>query len=81
VSSYHEVKDGCTGDEAGHGVHGVVVEERTGVDGSLRHDGHQLVDGQGLGLDEALSTVQPTTKLLQEEMRVHLGQHPWDWRR
>ena len=46
----HEVHGGGQGDEAGHGVHRVVVQEGGGVHCARWHDGHQLGDGQGLGL-------------------------------
>ena len=35
-----EMKEGGDTDEAGHGVHGVVVEERRGVQGAGGHDRH-----------------------------------------
>ena len=62
--SDHEVKCGTDADKAGHGVHRVVVDERGGVDGALRHDLHQLGDSQGLGLDQSLCLRQICPKRL-----------------
>ena len=61
-------------DEAGHGVHGVVVEEGRWVDCPLRHDGHQFGDGESLGLYQALSGAQLCTELGRESLRIHLGE-------
>ena len=67
-----EVEHGSHTDQAGHGVHGVVVEEGRGVDCALRHDGHQFGDGESLGLYQALSGAQLCTELGRESLRIHL---------
>ena len=71
--SDEEVENRGDTDEAGHGVHGVVVEEGRGVDCALRHDGHQFGDGESLGLYQALSGAQLCTELGRESLRIHLG--------
>ena len=51
----HEVQSSSHTDQACHGVHGVVVQEGAGVHCARWHDGHQLGDGQCLGLYQGLS--------------------------
>ena len=42
---------------------------------TLRHDGHEFTDGEGLGLDECLGLGEVRPKPLREQGGVHPGQH------
>ena len=73
----HEVQRGADADQARHRVHRVVVDERRRVEGSRRHDSHQLRDGQSLGLDKRLRLAQIGAKDLLEPARVDLAKQIW----
>ena len=70
----HEVQSGADADQARHGVHRVVVDERRRVERSRRHDRHQLGDGQRLGLDQGLRLAQVCAEDLMEPAGVDLAE-------
>ena len=53
--SHHQVQHGPNADQTGHGVHGVIVDERGWINCAWRHDRHQFGNGQSFGLDQGLS--------------------------
>ena len=44
---------------------------------TLRHDCHELRDGESLGLDECLGLRDVGAKLLREHGRINFGQQIW----
>lgn len=71
---HHEVQSCSDADQTCHGIHRVVVDERRRVQGSGRHYGHQLGDGQRLGLDQRLSLTHVGAEDLLKAGRIHLAQ-------
>ena len=68
------MKHGAYPRQPRHGVHSVVVEEGAGVHRARGHDGHQLRDGQGLGLDQRLGGAEVGAKLGGEGAGVDLAE-------
>ena len=74
----HEVEHCPYANQAGHCIHGVVVDERRWVERALRHDGHQLADGQCLGFNQSLSLGEVGTKDFLETLRINFGEQIWN---
>jgi len=71
--SDHEMQRGTKADQASHGVHGVVVNERGWVNGPRWHYSHQLRNRQSLGFYQGLSLRQVSAKCFLKRCWIDFG--------